>query len=442
MSLNTQYDNTPRRSKVFISYSHDSPQHKERVLKLSNRLRSEGIDCNIDQYEISPPEGWPRWMTDQIEEADYVLVVCTEKYEKRFKGKDEAGKGLGSNFEGLIITQEVYEGAKNAQFIPVIFSSEDSNNIPIILKGATRHNLDTEEVYNELYARLTEQKLTIKPKIGELRPITPRNLSPFISTQDQKGALVENNQKPMIGNFRNITARDQNSEIHKTFISPSTGMQFVLIPAGEFMMGSEESWSEVPVHKVTVKDSLYMGKYQVTQKQWQAVMGKNPSGFKGDDLPVEHISWNDIQIFITKLNENENTDKYRLPSEAEWEYTCRAGKTTNYCFGDNELNLGNYAWYNKNSGKNIHTIGQKQPNQWGLHDMHGNVWEWVQDRWHNDYKGAPSDGSAWEDGKDSIRVFRGGGHRTGAGNCCSSARNGNSFKSRDEDVGFRVLRTL
>jgi formylglycine-generating enzyme required for sulfatase activity len=236
-------------------------------------------------------------------------------------------------------------------------------------------------------------------------------------------------------------------EIPRTFTSSSTGMQFVLIPAGEFVMGSPPKEKggygfECPVHKVTIKDPFYLGKYPVTQKQWIAVMGNNPSSFKDDNLPVQNVLWSDVQKFIRKLNEVEGTDKYRLPSEAEWEYACRAGTTTSYSFGDDESNLGNYAWYWNNSDGKTHPIGQKKPNDLGLHDMHGNVWEWVQDRWHDDYKGAPSDGSAWEGGDSSSRVLRGGSWNDFARDCRSAIRDWDGPGSRGSGVGFRLLRKL
>src|SRR5881227_242025 len=144
--------------KVFISYTHDSPEHIDRVLALANRLRAEGIDCQLDQYETSPPEGWPRWTNKQIEEADYVLVVCTETYQRRFKGTEETGKGLGAQWEGAIITQELYDAAaNNTKFIPVLLSPEDSNNIPQVLRGVQSYELSSEEGYAELYRRLTNQ---------------------------------------------------------------------------------------------------------------------------------------------------------------------------------------------------------------------------------------------------------------------------------------------
>jgi formylglycine-generating enzyme required for sulfatase activity len=233
----------------------------------------------------------------------------------------------------------------------------------------------------------------------------------------------------------------------KTFTSSSTGMEFVLIPAGKFTMGSPSDEQgryddEGPAHEVIIKNPFYLGKYPVTQKQWIAVMGGNPSHFIGDDLPVENISWNDVQEFTKKLTEMENTDKYRLPSEAEWEYACRAGTTTKYSFGDGESKLEDYAWYFADSDGKTHPVGQKQPNPLGLHDMHGNVWEWVQDRWHDNYDSAPSDGSAWEYGNSSIRVFRGGGWNDVSRSCRSAIRERVGSGSRSGIIGFRLLRKL
>ena len=162
-------------SKVFISYSHDSQEHMDRVLALSDRLRADGIDCSIDQYETSPPEGWARWCNNQIEEADFVLVLCTGIYEARFKGIDTTGKGKGAKWEGAIITQELFDAqARNEKFIPVIFTPDDGIYIPTILRGATNYNPNTENGYESLYRQLTNQTFTVKPVLDKLKSLPPR----------------------------------------------------------------------------------------------------------------------------------------------------------------------------------------------------------------------------------------------------------------------------
>lgn len=162
------------------------------------------------------------------------------------------------------------------------------------------------------------------------------------------------------------------------------GMELVYVPAGSFMMGSNNGDAdEKPVHEVTIKEGFYMGRYEVKQAEWQQVMGNNPSNFKGDNLPVEQVSWDDAQSFISKLNERGDGFKYRLPTEAEWEYACRAGTTGDYAGDVNEM-----AWFSENSGNKTHTVGGKRPNAWGLADMHGNVWEWCADYYHETYYGA------------------------------------------------------
>jgi formylglycine-generating enzyme required for sulfatase activity len=228
----------------------------------------------------------------------------------------------------------------------------------------------------------------------------------------------------------------------------SISMEFLLIPAGDFEMGSPstgaddfEYWAEAPVHQVAIQNAFYMCSYEITQGQWRAVMGSNPSFFTGDDLPVEQVSWDDVQEFIKKLNAKEGTDKYRLPSEAEWEYACRAGTTTRYSFGDSDLKLGEYAWYDDEFGE-THPVGQKKPNPWGLYDMHGNVWEWVQDTFHGNYNGAPSDGSAWEGGSGSPRIIRGGSWLDGAYYCRSAKRRVDDPGNRRGTVGFRLVRDV
>lgn len=216
----------------------------------------------------------------------------------------------------------------------------------------------------------------------------------------------------------------------------SIGIEFIWIPPGNFMMGSNDGDSdEKPVHQVIFNQGFYMGKYEVTQTQWQAVMGNNPSYFKGDNLPVEQVSWDDAVSFIAKLNERNDGYTYRLPSEAEWEYAARAGTTGNYA-GD----LDAMAWYEKNAGSKTHPVGSKQPNVFGLYDMYGNVWEWVQDWYHDSYAGAPIDGSAWLSiGEYKYRVLRGGSWNVITSNLRSAYRLITTRDYRDDLIGFRVV---
>lgn len=161
-----------RQPTVFISYSHDSEGHKNRVYNLSERLRADGIDCHLDQYEVAPPEGWARWTRNQIRQADLVLVVCTETYERRYEGTEAAGKGAGAKWEGGLITQELYESeGRNSKFIPVVFSARDKSHIPRELRQGTFHVVDSEKGYEGLYRHLTEQPAAVKGPLGKLRPM-------------------------------------------------------------------------------------------------------------------------------------------------------------------------------------------------------------------------------------------------------------------------------
>ena len=250
------------------------------------------------------------------------------------------------------------------------------------------------------------------------------------------------------------------------------GIEFVWIPAGEFRMGSTSRHArsnEKPVTRARISRGFWLGKYEVTQRQWQSVMGSNPSHFKncGGNCPVERVSWNDVQEFIGKLNARSGGRPYRLPSEAEWEYGARAGTETDTYAGDlriagdrNAPLLDRIAWYGGNSGVSYdggydcsdweekqyrsnrcgtHPVGQKAPNAWGLHDMLGNVWEWV-GNWKGDYPGGTvTDPSGPLSGSD--RVIRGGSWASNARYCRSAYRNGFSPGLRYINLGFRLLRT-
>jgi formylglycine-generating enzyme required for sulfatase activity len=230
----------------------------------------------------------------------------------------------------------------------------------------------------------------------------------------------------------------------------------VYIPGGTFLMGSPETekgrepWqkgTESPQHRVTVQP-FFMGKYPVTQAQWQAVMGDNPSRFKGENRPVEKVSYDDVVKFCQRLSERTNKD-YRLASEAQWEYACRAGTTTPFYFGETITpDLANYDGTTTYASgpKGVYReqttdVGQFPPNVFGLYDMHGNIREWCADCWHENYKGAPTDGSVWEAGGDKGRfAVRGGSWLGESWRVRTANRNWRARTDRGWGVGVRLAR--
>ena len=221
-------------------------------------------------------------------------------------------------------------------------------------------------------------------------------------------------------------------------------MEFVLIRPGSFMMGSDKgSPEEKPVHKLAITKPFFLGKHEVTQAQYQAVMGANPAHFKGDDtLPVEMISWNNCQEFLKKLNEKIPGKEFRLPTEAQWEYACRAGSTTDFFFGDDESLVDQYAWNYNNGEEKTHLVGVKKPNAWGLYDMHGNVWEWCQDF----YGGKYYETSPAEDPKGPqtgpLHVLRGGSWDLVPKACRSFCRYKGDSSFRHVFIGLRICCSL
>jgi formylglycine-generating enzyme required for sulfatase activity len=229
-------------------------------------------------------------------------------------------------------------------------------------------------------------------------------------------------------------------------LGKSISMKLVLIPAGKFMMGAPDSERAAlsksgkgaagAPHEVTLSKPFYMGVTEVTQGQYEALLGANPSKVKGATNPVESVSWIEATEFCKKLSEK--TGKaVRLPTEAEWEYACRAGTKTRFFFGDSEKGLADYAWFDENSDKAPHPVGQKKPNAWGLYDMNGNVWEYGSD-WSGKYaEGAATDPQGPDSG--SMRVMRGGSWVRDWDACRSGARASCLPDGRSDSIGFRVV---
>ena len=268
----------------------------------------------------------------------------------------------------------------------------------------------------------------IQPKPGELGSLTfhlePLPAPPAPAATSLVAGLDTSDSRPSTAPVGEPGPKDLPDSC-----TNSISMEFVLIPAGEFMMGSPDSDAdaddnEQPQHRVKISKPFYLGIYEVTQEQYERVMGENPSWFSGDpSLPVEQVSWKDAQEFCRRLSalaeESTAGCAYRLPTEAEWEYACRAGSTTRYCFGDSVEDLGEYGWF---WGSKTQPVGQKKPNGWGLYDMHGNVWEWCADWYDQNYYGNSPASDPTGPSSSSVRVYRGGGWNYGARGCRSANR--------------------
>ena len=317
--------------------------------------------------------------------------------------------------------------------------------------GAVEEDFTTDQ--QALLARVT-RAIELEAEIARLvkeakadATITPEEAAGILDAAAQYLALNPKNEQ-----IRRLTrqtegiakpvlaARQRDRMLSQPPIENSIGIRLKLLPAGTFTMGQAGGDKDETPHEVTLTKPFYMGVYEVTNAQWKRVMGSEPSNWKDDDRPVEQVSWDDANEFCRRLSalpeEKRAGRVYRLPTEAEWEYACRAGTTTKWSFGDDESGLGDYAWFKGNSGSQTHAVGKKKPNAWGLFDMHGNVWEWCSD-WYGDYaKAAVTDPQGPSGG--SIRVFRGGSWCNSAGHCRSAFRNGNDPSFRLGDLGFRL----
>lgn len=312
----------------------------------------------------------------------------------------------------------------------------DFENMIRLTENLIEYRTDTTKILPKEINKKDKKEPKSAPTIKKLSDIKRESKLPDIKMERPGLATI-----PTLVERENGTAQIQYS-------AKDLNLEMVFVQGGTFMMGSDEKdaySTEKPQHKVTVP-SFYIGKYEVTQKQWREVMGKDPDklSFKGcDDCPVEGVNWDDIQDFLAALNKkfpHSSGRAYRLPSEAEWEYAARGGVAAmknNYIYAGSN-NIDEVAWYyDTNSEQKTHPVGKKKPNSLGIYDMSGNVWEWCQDTWHKDYNGAPDNGSAWEGKDTSRRVLRGGSWGNGSNDCRVSDRDNDRPDYRNDDLGFR-----
>lgn len=397
-------------SDIFLSYASED---QVQVRLLAEALIQVGWSVFWNRT-IPRGKTWQEVLEEELAAARGLVVVWSAKSVKRKWVIDEVDEGVRKRLP-------IFQVLIDRVMPPLEFRSKQTVNL-------SAWDGDTKAFAFQNLVRQIRNILGQPARLAPLQPTPPEIREPRPSEP-----------KPAAG------PKELEPQVTEELIN-SLGMQFVLIPAGTFLMGrglaEEGDEDERPQHQVTLSQPFYLQTTPVTQGQWQRLMGENPSLFQecGEDCPVENVSWHDAQEFLRKLNLREKTDQYRLPTEAQWEYACRAGSTQSYCFGDGEAELGQYAWYASNSQKGTHPVGRLKPNAWGLYDMHGNVYEWCQD-WYEEYPNGPvTDPKGPTAGE--YRVLRGGSWDGEAGDLRSAYRHRLTPGYRYGHEGFRVARGL
>ena len=393
--------NSPIR--VFVSYSHDSKNHMDWVLDLANRLRHDGVECELDRYNVSPSEGWPKWCKKKLMESDYVLVVCTSTYLQRFEGTAPIGQGSGVKWEGFIITQELYDNhGQNNRFIPVVFSESDLRFIPTLLKSSSHYILDSEDRYLALYRHLTAQPEIKRPPIGQLKRLPARPMRTFVPREANTGTnspiLLEPTEvsNAIPEGMEYIGCNDHGCD---EFRWPKDSSVMIAIPSGKFWMGSgrgEGPDNERPQHRVNI-DLYFIDKYPVTNAQFERFVEdtgyvtdaeRNDSGFIADFRGIwengKGVSWRDYFSAATVnhpvvLVSPIDAAAYcrwagkRLPTEAEWEKAARGTDGRKYPWGNAPEPDDTHANFVGRGTKPVDSYPMGT-SPYGCFDMAGNAW--------------------------------------------------------------------
>ena len=440
---------------VFISYS-----SKDRHVAdaMCHKLESNGIRCWIAPRNILAGMDWGGAIMDAIKKCQLMVLVLSSNANASQVVKREVERAAS---KGVMVVPFRIEDVQPAGSLELYLST--SHWLDALTPPVERHLQRLVEDVKELMPLLPTRVVddvegvslaSVEEKIeAEVSAIRAREVETAGRIREEAARRLDEErererqeaEKHAAELTANAEAETRAAEIKRRTadgtvpanMTNRVGMEFVLIPPGSFMMGSDKVLkNEQPVHQVTISKGFYMGKYEVTQEQWEAVMGTNPSFFKAKNLPVDKVTWNDCIAFVAQLNTEKDEYTYRLPSEAEWEYAARAGTTGEYA-GD----LDSIAWYWKGPGGRSHPVGCKQPNAFGLFDMYGNVWEWCQDWYHDSYMGAPSDGSAWlTGGVQKYHVVRGGSFKHDPAFCRAAFRlKVNWLATKFISAGFRVV---
>ena len=435
----------PAQFDVFLCHNSED---KPFIRDIARQLRAQNLTPWLDEEQLIPGRDWLDILEQDIERIKTVAV---------FVGK--AGVGPWQRREISAFLREFVE--LGTPVIPVLLKNTPAQpKLPILLKNMTYVDFRKQETDPFEYllwgitgTRVRQQNQTLPQNSPIEKASTPKQTNTSAVKTFSFEVVTVNGQGKI------VQQQTQSAQFFAEDLGNGVTLNMVAIPGGSFQMGSPDSEaqrisSESPQHSVKIAP-FYMGKFAVTQAQYQAIMGNNPSQFKGENRPVEQVSWKDAIAFCQQLSKKTG-NLYRLPSEAEWEYACRAGTTTPFHFGETiATDLANYDsnyTYDQGIGGTYReetiSVGSFPPNAFGLYDMHGNIWEWCEDYWHGNYKGAPTDGSAWMRENEDVGLVRRGGGRVRRGGswynypwlCRSAFRDTYGFPRVPYDViGFRVV---
>lgn len=450
---------------VFISYSHRDEALKNELVELHLKpLQRQGKISTWQDRDIEAGTEWAKEIKENLEKAHVILLLVTRSFlASDYCYETEMQRAVQRHHEGTArVIPIILEtcGWKYSPFQTLQVLPKDGKPVTRWVDRAEAF-FDVEEGIRKVIDSLNAERLRreeeaaqsqeVAQSVGWASPTATQSPLPtfeFETVQVNANGQIIRRQPGKVKCFRED-------------LGNGVSLDMVAVPGGEFWMGSPKNEGyddEKPQHRVQVP-GFYLGKYPVTQAQYRAITGQNPSHFSGDNRPVEKVSWNDAVAFCQALSQKTG-HTYRLPSEAEWEYVCRAGTTTPFYFGETiTTDLANYRgqdWeyegktYPGNYGQGPYgefrqattSVGSFPPNGFGLHDMHGNVWEWCQDHYHDDYEGAPTDGSAWEieDADENVtRILRGGSWYINPRFCRSAYRYVNDPRVSNGTFGFRVV---